>query len=89
MTIMRNASRRALLAGASGAVLTSACTSFFSLAADTGDNALKREARDAMKRAATRGEALFATGTGTSGTPGSLVWEGTVTRETIIDALAS
>ena len=52
MTIMRNASRRALLAGASGAVLTSACTSFFSLAADTGDNALKREARDAMKRAA-------------------------------------
>ncbi|MCA8885152.1 MAG: hypothetical protein KDA35_00930 [Hyphomonadaceae bacterium] len=52
MTTMQNASRRALLAGASGAVLTSACTSFFSAGNDTGDNALKRETRAAMKRAA-------------------------------------
>lgn len=45
--------------------------------------------RDAMKRAATKGEALYATGTLTSATPGNLVWEGTITRETILDALAS
>jgi hypothetical protein len=30
------------------------------------------------KRAATKAEAVFATGTGTTGTPGALVWEGTV-----------
>jgi len=52
MIDMQNASRRALLAGASGAVLTSACTSFFSPSADTGDNELKRETLRAMKRAA-------------------------------------
>lgn len=49
---MQNASRRALLAGASGAVLTSGCASFFSPHSDTGDNELKRQARAAMKRAA-------------------------------------
>lgn len=45
-------SRRSLLAGVSGAVLTSACASFFDPNADTGSNGLRREARDAMKRAA-------------------------------------
>ena len=48
-------SRRALLAAASGAALTSACASsraFFSPGDDTGNRELKREARAAMKRAA-------------------------------------
>lgn len=48
----RNASRRALLAGVSGAVLTSACASFFSPGADTGDSELRRETLRTMKRAA-------------------------------------
>jgi len=52
MIDMRNASRRALLAGASGAVLTSGCASFFSPSADTGDNGLRRETLCTMKRAA-------------------------------------
>lgn len=45
--------------------------------------------RDAMKRNATRGEALYATGTGTSATPGNLVWEGTITRDLVLEAMAS
>lgn len=52
MTDMRFASRRALLAGVSGAVLTSGCASFFSANADTGDNELRRETLRTMKRAA-------------------------------------
>ncbi|MBC7767743.1 MAG: pectate lyase [Phycisphaerales bacterium] len=48
----QNTSRRALLAGASGAVLTSGCSSFFIARDDTGNSALRRDARDAMKRAA-------------------------------------
>lgn len=52
MTTTRNASRRALLARVSGAVLTSGCASFFSPSADTGDNDLRRETLSAMKRAA-------------------------------------
>lgn len=48
----RFASRRALLAGVSGAVLTSGCASFFSPSADTGDNELRRETLRTMKRAA-------------------------------------
>ncbi len=52
MIDMRNASRRALLAGVSGAVLTSGCASFFSPSADTGDNELRRETLSTMKRAA-------------------------------------
>jgi PelA/Pel-15E family pectate lyase len=48
----RNASRRALLAGASGAVLTSACASFFSPSDDTGNRELRRETLSTMKRAA-------------------------------------
>lgn len=48
----RNASRRALLAGVSGAVLTSGCSSFFVPNNDTGNSALRRDARAAMKRAA-------------------------------------
>jgi PelA/Pel-15E family pectate lyase len=45
-------SRRGLLAGVSGAVLTSACASFFQPGSDTGSNSLRGDARDAMKRAA-------------------------------------
>jgi PelA/Pel-15E family pectate lyase len=52
MTGVRNTSRRALLAGASGAVLTSACSSFFITGDDTGNSALRRDARTSMKRAA-------------------------------------
>lgn len=52
MIEVRNTSRRALLAGASGAVMTSACSSFFVAGDDTGNSDLQREARAAMKRAA-------------------------------------
>ena len=48
----RNASRRALLACASGAVLTSGCASFFSPSDDTGNNEQRRETLNTMKRAA-------------------------------------
>jgi PelA/Pel-15E family pectate lyase len=51
MIEVRNASRRALLAGASGAVLTSACASFFSPSDDTGNSDLRRETLNTMKRA--------------------------------------
>lgn len=43
----------------------------------------------ACKRAATRGEALYATGTGTSADPALLVVEGTITNDDIVRALAS
>ena len=52
MNAFRSTSRRALLAGASGAVMTGACSSFFVPASDTGNNELKRDARATMKRAA-------------------------------------
>jgi PelA/Pel-15E family pectate lyase len=52
MIPVTNASRRALLASVSGAMLTSGCASFFSPSADTGDNALRQETLRAMKRAA-------------------------------------
>jgi PelA/Pel-15E family pectate lyase len=52
MINVRNASRRALLAGASGLVLTSGCASFFKPADDTGNNELRRETLNTMKRAA-------------------------------------
>lgn len=52
MSQYRSTSRRALLAGVSGAVMTSACSSFFIAGDDTGDSALRRDARAAMKRAA-------------------------------------
>lgn len=52
MIEVRNTSRRALLAGASGAVMTSACSSFFIPGDDTGNSNLQREARVTMKRAA-------------------------------------
>jgi hypothetical protein len=42
-----------------------------------------------MQRAATRGEAVFATGTGTSTTPGSLVYDGMISNYDIINALNS
>jgi PelA/Pel-15E family pectate lyase len=48
----RNASRRALLAGASGAVLTSGCASFFSPNDDTGNSEQRRATLNTMKRAA-------------------------------------
>ena len=40
------------------------------------------------KRLATRGEEIFATGTGTEATPGDLVFEGSITNEDVIKALA-
>jgi hypothetical protein len=47
--------------------------------------------RDALvalwRRAATRGEALYATGTGTAATPGTLVFEGTISDANIGAAL--
>ena len=43
----------------------------------------------AMTRNATRAERLFATGTGTSGTPGDLVFEGKLTYQDIEQARAS
>lgn len=52
MINVRNASRRALLAGVSGAVLTSGCASFFSGESDTGDNGTRSETLRTMKRAA-------------------------------------
>jgi len=39
------------------------------------------------KRPATRGEALFITGVGTTASPGSLVFEGQITQYDIIEAL--
>ena len=39
------------------------------------------------KRAATRGEKVFATGTGTDATPGALVWEGRLSDGDIVRAL--
>lgn len=45
------ASRRALLAAASGAALTGACASFFGPGPDTGGNPLRQQALVAMRRA--------------------------------------
>jgi hypothetical protein len=42
--------------------------------------------RDSFKRAATRGEKIFATGTGTFATPGDLVWEGRVAEYDVVQA---
>ena len=52
MMNVRHASRRALLAGVSSAVLTSGCASFFSTDADTGDSGSRVETLRTMKRAA-------------------------------------
>ena len=41
------------------------------------------------KRAAKRGEQLFATGTGTNATPGLLVFEGNISNDDILTALRS
>jgi hypothetical protein len=41
----------------------------------------------ACKRYATQAEALFATGSGTSGTPGTLVWEGMLGHWDVSEAL--
>ena len=43
--------------------------------------------RDAAKFAATNGEQLFATGTGTSGSPGNLVVQGNITASDVNSAL--
>lgn len=45
--------------------------------------------RTAMQRVATRGEKVFATGTGTSANPGSLTFEGMVSDSDVVQALAS
>lgn len=42
-----------------------------------------------LQRAARRGEALYATGTGTAQSPGALVAEGTITNENVVQALGS
>lgn len=42
-----------------------------------------------MHRPINRGERIFATGTGTTGVPGLAGWEGTVSRDDILAALAS
>lgn len=41
------------------------------------------------KRSATRGEKVFATGTGSSASPGSLVFEGAISNDDIVRAQAS
>lgn len=43
----------------------------------------------AMQRLAKRGEALYATGTGTAQSPGAFVLEGTISNENIVAALGS
>lgn len=45
--------------------------------------------RLAMQRAARRGEALYATGTGTVATPGTLVYEGQISDQDVILAINS
>lgn len=45
--------------------------------------------RTAMQRIATRGEKVFATGTGTPAAPGVLAFEGQVTDYDVVQALAS
>lgn len=48
---------------------------------------LKTALQSAEKRTATRAEKALATGTGTSVSPGSLGWEGTLSTQDVIDAL--
>lgn len=56
----------------------------------TGDDAVTRTQLAALwKRPALRGEKVFATGTGTTGTPGLLVYEGMITDTDIVRALAA
>ena len=45
--------------------------------------------RLAMQRTARRGEALYATGTGTTASPGSLVYEGVISDSDVIQALSA
>jgi hypothetical protein len=53
-----------------------------------GQGQATRDALSALwRRAATRGEALYATGTGTTATPGTLVFEGTISDANIGAAL--
>lgn len=52
---------------------------------DAGTAAVKT----AMERFATVAEKQFATGTGSAGTPGSLVWEGSMTTDEVVAMLAS
>jgi hypothetical protein len=53
-----------------------------------GQGQATRDALSALwRRAATRGEALYATGTGTTATPGVLVFEGTISDANIGAAL--
>ena len=42
-----------------------------------------------LKRLVTKGEKLFATGTGTTGTPGQLVFEGSITSQDIYEAMSN
>ena len=60
-------------AGASGALVSAGWTTV----------------RDTFKRLATRGEKVFATGTGTQATPGVLGWEGSLRDADVVLALNS
>lgn len=60
-------------AGASGALLSAGWTAV----------------RTTLQRAATRGEKVFATGAGTQGNPGALVFEGGVSDYDVVQALGS
>ncbi len=50
-------------------------------------NTLKAAILAAQKRAATKAEALFATGTGSDASPGTLIWEGTLSVDDVSRAL--
>lgn len=53
-----------------------------------GQGQATRDALEALwRRAATRGEALFATGTKTTASPGTLVFEGSIGNDDIVRAL--
>ncbi len=53
-----------------------------------GEGANTRAALQALwRRAATRGERIYATGTGTTVAPGTLAWEGNITNEDVVRAI--
>lgn len=62
---------------------------FADIFSGAGNAALNRAHVQAMsKRKATRGERLFATGTGTTASPGTLTFEGNVSNDDVVQALA-
>lgn len=69
------------------AALQDCLTALPSTAAGTNQSAGWTAVQASMQRTCTVGERLFATGTGTTATPGSLVVEGTVSAQDISDAM--